>query len=644
MLEFVKIRLKSAEVGEDSFIPDITSVDSIPFFRCDDSVEPEEAVKIGTGVIASIMPYKMQNNYSREFSDKEYIAAILEDENYKAVFLPELGGRLWSLYDKKNAKDLVYVNDSVKFANLALCNAWFAGGVEWNIGIKGHSPYTARPMFATKVRAKDGADILRMYQFEEIHSLAYCVEARLTKDGLAVHMTVDNVKDEPTLMYWWSNIAVVQTKETRIYVPTSKTFVTNYRDGGYLVTKIDVPINNGVDISTPSHALGTTDYFYDIPKENPKWICSVEGDGYGLLHYTADIMKGRKAFLWGQRNGGKHWNEWLTEGRDYLEIQAGLCKTQFEHFEIEPHAHIEWTELYSPVSLKTEGYDERVAEINAGLPDISEIDRLFDADSADVPTVLGCGRGYLEQQLTGKNFGEKYNFCAESVSEEQKYYLQLLGLCDDSDILTNQNTEFVYNKNWIDLILKKENVTAFDNYIVALIYYEHREMDKSKEFFEKSLAQEKNWYVMAAYAKLLSSIFNVHKEAYVLIKQAMELEKDNRLLYILAGEIAIRAEEYGDYADMYENACGKIKSVGRLQMYTGQCYVMMNELDRAKQYINEKFVMPDIREGEYAVSNIWIMLYRKALAKLKNIDEADISDEEVLEAYPLPKDIDFRLH
>ena len=35
--------------------------------------------------------------------------------------------------------------------NLAIRNAWFSGGVEWNMGIRGHSVYTCSPVFAARV-------------------------------------------------------------------------------------------------------------------------------------------------------------------------------------------------------------------------------------------------------------------------------------------------------------------------------------------------------------------------------------------------------------------------------------------------------------------------------------------------------------
>ena len=64
--------------------------------------------------------------------------SILENDILRATFLLGFGGRLWSLFHKPAGRELLTVNPTIQFANLALRNAWFSGGVEWNIGTIGH--------------------------------------------------------------------------------------------------------------------------------------------------------------------------------------------------------------------------------------------------------------------------------------------------------------------------------------------------------------------------------------------------------------------------------------------------------------------------------------------------------------------------
>ena len=74
--------------------------------------------------------YIHQDVYKRQLPDhaalaakrapRAFRAAILENEFLRAVFLPELGGRLWSLFDKKAGRELLYVNDAVRYCNCLL--------------------------------------------------------------------------------------------------------------------------------------------------------------------------------------------------------------------------------------------------------------------------------------------------------------------------------------------------------------------------------------------------------------------------------------------------------------------------------------------------------------------------------------------
>ena len=182
MLTFTQITLNSAELGAESLIPDIHDASRDPYFVRDDSVQSSQIPNMGKGMIKTILPYKMQNMYNREFDKRTYKAAILENDCLKAVFLPELGGRLWKLYDKIQKRDIIYENDAVIFANLGFSNAWFAGGVEWNVGMRGHCALGCRSMFARKAIGAVGNDILQMYEpallmghLKEFHpTLSYC--------------------------------------------------------------------------------------------------------------------------------------------------------------------------------------------------------------------------------------------------------------------------------------------------------------------------------------------------------------------------------------------------------------------------------------------------------------------------------------
>ncbi len=643
MLKFKRVKIKSGDLGADSLIPDIHNSSADPFFICDQSVPEEQKSRIGKGLVKTILPYKMQNLYNRDIKYRKYTAAVLENDHLIATFLPELGGRLWSLYDKKLKKDIVYENDAIIYANLALCNAWFVGGVEWNIGMKGHSPFTCRKMFSKKAVNKQGQDVLVMYEYEEKRKLVFSINATLIEDKLIVQIEVENVSNEKSLMYWWSNIATEQTADTRIFVPANKSFITDYREGGYKISRKNIPIVNGVDTSYAIVAPEAIDYFYDIEDDKNKWIACLEKDGTGLLHCSSNTLKGRKTFLWGQNNGGRHWNEWLTVGRDYLEIQAGICKTQFEHFEFSAGEKLIWNEIYKGIDIKSNEGDfaDVSSKIDMLYENADEYSYAFDIVKQFPLQTYGSGKGYIVSLFSGKNISEKYEFSIKSVDKSQRYYLDLF---NGKRSKINVETDFICDKNTISFIENLKDKTWFEYYNLAIGNFANEDFDLAYKNLLLSIERERHYLPLTALALYEVNIKEDYQKGFELINEAVLQRPDYVPLVNVYGEICIKAQKYTEFCSFFENSCSLIKNTGRVKMYAAQCYCMIDDVATAEIYLNEELIVPDVREGEYSVSNIWVQIHKRKLAKetSKNIDE--ISDKEVLQKYPVPYKIDFRMH
>ena len=131
---------------------------------------------------------------------------------------------------------------------------------------------------------------------------------------------------------------------------------------------------------------------------------------------------------------------------------------------------------------------------------------------------------------------------------------------------------------------------------------------------------------------------NIQK-GYEYICQAVNLEKNDISLLILYGEISIKAKRYKDFL-----ALSECVSNGRIQMYRAKCFVELGELEKAKAILSSNLVIPDIREGEYSISAIWLELYRRVIAKEEMRSYKEITEKEVLEKYPIPYKLDFRMH
>ena len=116
----------------------------------------DTADRFSYGHVSCMLPYSMQEAYSRNHRPQLQHAAVLENRMLRAVFLFDYGGRLWSLFHKPTQTESQAQSSAITFCNLGLRNAWFRGGVEWNVGAIGHSPLTCFTQVRCPVAGRTG--------------------------------------------------------------------------------------------------------------------------------------------------------------------------------------------------------------------------------------------------------------------------------------------------------------------------------------------------------------------------------------------------------------------------------------------------------------------------------------------------------
>ena len=651
-LRFEDYALPAASLGEESALPDIHVNAYIrASIAVSERVTGEDARDIGRGMITTLLPYAIQDGYGREISPRTFRAAVLENECLRAVFLPELGGRLWSLYDKREGRELLYKNDVFRPANLALRNAWFSGGVEWNVGIKGHNPLTASPLFVAEGGNAAGEPILRMYEYESIRGVTYSVEATLRAGALLVGITVENTADTETPMYWWSNIAVPETPGCRVLAPAAETYFCAYTDGGYLLDKAAMPTVDGRDISYPEHSPRSRDFFFNIPKDETKWVAAVDAEGRGLLHLSDPLLRGRKLFVWGNHPGGRHWNEWLTEGAGpYVEIQAGLSKTQLEHFTMPSRTTLSWQECYTALSLSPEAvHGDYFAAVGA-VAAIAR-DRLSLLDPAATEPVgeialrmLGSGRGALEERIRGRRVSARCAFPEESLTAAEDEWIALLeGRRLPARDPSLPNASFAVGRGWRALLEAERHRNWYLDYQLGLLRYTEGDLDGARSAFLASAAATPNAWALRALAMLEKHIEGDHAAASRHLLEARALMPCYRPLLVECGETLLSAGSPGEWISLYESLPPAL-ATGRLTMLYGAALAREGRCREAAAVITAALTVPDIKEGEYALSAIWCEIYRGILAEERGTHPETLTEAEVLAAYPLPYALDFRMH
>jgi len=149
---------------------------TIPTYGWEDDVNPkfwamEAGAKGATTVKASITyPYNMQDHLSRKLENVTYKAIFLENEYLKITCLPELGGRLHSVYDKTTNQEAFHKNDVIKPSMIAMRGGFISGGIEWNAGPQVHTVTILSPVDVLSGENEDGSAYIEVSNFS-FHSL-----------------------------------------------------------------------------------------------------------------------------------------------------------------------------------------------------------------------------------------------------------------------------------------------------------------------------------------------------------------------------------------------------------------------------------------------------------------------------------------
>jgi hypothetical protein len=344
------LTVTGSPLGEPNPLPRFAPLRALPTASPEDDVPAAMRDRMEYGRLTSPLPYAVYDGYDRTDRQVNLPAIELDNGVLRAVVLPSLGGRVWSLFDQRRGRELLFVNPRLRFANFGLTDAWFAGGIEWNLGSTGHTTLSNRPMHAGVVRRADG-DVLRLWEWERTRDLVLQVDLWLPagSDRLLASTRVVNPDPEPKPLYYWTNIAVPETDDTRVLTTADHAWRTHY-DGSLRKVTLPHPDDQRVDVSYPGRAAHPADYFFDVAGQSGAHLVAVEPDGRGFAQTSTGGLTGRKMFQWGRGAGGRRWQDWLSGGR-YAEVQAGRCPTQLEHDRLEGHSTVAWTESFGAVDL-----------------------------------------------------------------------------------------------------------------------------------------------------------------------------------------------------------------------------------------------------------------------------------------------------
>lgn len=604
-----------AELGRESELPMLGRPLENPYTLADNL--PAEIVESSRyGNPSSLYPYRLQDNYSRTLAARELPVVVLENDHLRASVLPGLGGRLWSLWDKAAGKELLHSPQTVQFANLGLRDAWFAGGIEFNIGTRGHSPTTCAPLHTALVTLPDGREVLRMWEFERMRGVIFRIELWLPEDSKALltAMSIVNPSDADVPMYWWTNAAVPQQAGSRVLAPAETAYATDYANG---IARVDPRAENGVDATWPINSPRARDYFFDIAPDRQPWVMNVDPDGDGLAMLSTSRLRGRKLFVWGTGAGGRHWQHWLSpDGENYAEIQAGLAQTQFQHLRLPGGERWSWVEAYGnahPDVTTAHGDDwaAAVAECGRAAEDLCSAADLEAALADhlarwDVPPdqvwCRGSGWGAVEEGLrsrSGRSWpaGPGTPFDGAASASEQPWLDLLAGR------KLGGTPGFAAGREWLELLGTDSAVAVLHGAVIAHSLGEH---ERAAAGYRALLDAEQAPAELTAHAHrglaLLAADPAAAADHYEL---ACAARPQWRTLLVEAARHLLGAAEPRRALRLLDAATGDLAADGRIVFLRAEALAGCGEIDAAATLLRAGIVVPDLREGEVSLAELW---------------------------------------
>lgn len=615
----------------------------------DGTLQTEDLEYLGYESGFRILPYTMQDRYTRQKETIQLKSIVLENEHLRAEFLPEYGGRLYSLRDQKTKQELLFRNVVMQPANLAIRNAWFSGGIEWNIAQLGHTFSTNDDVFFARIEDEDHDEFLRMYDYERTRGLLWQIDFHLPKASkqLYAHVTIINDRSVSVPMYWWTNIAAKEetgcrvfsgTKEVLYIVPQSMIDGSDHAFGRATLPKL--PSLPDVDASYPLNSNYTNEYFFQNPKtEAAPWEAITYTDGSGFFERSTQPLRIRKMFCWGNHSGGRHWLDYLSvPGKgDYLEIQAGLAPTQLHGMDMAPNSTISFTQAFgslhlAPGDANYESYDVSHAivrtAVNHVLPesDVLEKDARFHQLSILPCTQLlhlGHGFGTLENMRRSYEGSQllpcQCFFPLETLREEQYDWLALLQHEELPEL-----TALTFPSSWMtDLNFVPYLIQYLELHpthlktllLLGVIYYENGHYDVAKEYWKQGLAITPLpiFYRNLAYASKQEDHI---PEAIRLMEEAdlFSYTGLDQAYFEEFFELLLTQSQWKRVYDYFYQLPEQLQHAERLIILTCEAAIELDQFEFLEEAFLREYAL--IREGETKLTEIWFQYAdKKGIAK-----------------------------
>ncbi|MBB6481123.1 DUF5107 domain-containing protein [Spirochaeta isovalerica] len=623
-----------------------------------------------------VLPYAMQDSYTREKKELELKVIDLENEHLRARFLPDFGGRLISLFDKHKGKELLFSNPVFQPANLATRDAWFSGGIEWNISQFGHSYLTCEPVFFASVTDREENEFLRMYEYERNRGIFFSVDFHLPPGArqLGAHVRIVNDNSYKVPMYWWTNIALPEEKDIRVFSETDQVIYIKpesnisekniHRFGRASLT--DLPSLPGKDASRPMNFTFSSEYFFQNPEGlSSPWEAAVYNDGYIFYERSTDLLLYRKMFCWGTHKGGRNWCDFLSEpGKgDYLEVQAGLAPTQLHGLEMPGETEWQFTQIFGSAQIEpADAYGdwkrsrdnvrkELDRELDSG--EVKKRDEIYRACALLKPEKIihkGSGWGALELAFRksagiNKSIPVGMAFPESSMGREQQLWLDLLATGSSGGADGMEITSWMVDPRWEPLLRNWAGKSQKDPrplILLGVLNFERGDAEEAVKNWQDSLSVQPT---ALAWRNLAIALLDWKKpdQALDAMRRAVALSNKTERVYLIRELMDMLIENrYYDEAWKYFKTLPDDEAGDERVMIPAAIAAFHKDI---RDFLEKVFLHPfaNIKEGETALADLWFLYRTRLEAERRGVPEDDRLLREIRKVETPPDNIDFTM-
>jgi tetratricopeptide (TPR) repeat protein len=321
--------------------------------------------------VAHIYPYTLLDDIDSKVKDKTYHTLVLENKYLLVTIIPDLGGRVYSVFDKVSQREVFYKNSIVRFAPLAIRGAFFSGGMEFSFPVA-HAPTTCDKVNWDIRENTDGSASISIGGLEHISRLRWMITLTLFPDrcALAQDVYLHNPGTIPGRYHYWTNASLDANEGTEFIYPLHRARSYEYAgSASWPFARLDLiledpglPGMEGVPMWPANRLQAPVNFRWqkNMLAQVSIFGRDVEWDYFGawqhaVNHGYAHVAKskdvsGMKLWSWGNAPVGVINQTALTDdGSVYAETQCGAMETQLDFTFLQPGKTRSWREWWLPL-------------------------------------------------------------------------------------------------------------------------------------------------------------------------------------------------------------------------------------------------------------------------------------------------------